>query len=137
MEREKIEQAAIELCTTEGQEEWVKDYGVSSFMDGARWRIAAAWHDTSERPKKGEQIVIQTKHGNFTSWFASDDIMDVFTKFETKRWAYAADLLPENGKQAEPWTRKALAPLRAVLKHLPDGPEASSGRPSPLTLKNS
>ncbi len=102
MEREKIEQAAIELCTTEGQEEWVKDYGVSSFMDGARWRIAAAWHDTSERPKKGEQIVIQTKHGNFTSWFASDDIMDVFTKFETKRWAYAADLLPENGKQAEP-----------------------------------
>lgn len=47
MEKEKIERAAIELCTTEGQEEWVKDYGVSCFMDGARWRINSVWHKPS------------------------------------------------------------------------------------------
>ena len=56
MEKEKTEQAAIELCTTEGQEEWVKDYGVSCFKDGARWRINSAWHDEKEMPDREELV---------------------------------------------------------------------------------
>ena len=112
MTREQIEKAAREYAFDNawhpGETSYESDIRAmeesfsDAFMDGAQWRIAAAWHDTSERPKKGEQIVIQTKHGNFTSWFASDDIMDVFTKFETKRWAYVDDLLPDTRKEAEP-----------------------------------
>lgn len=39
MTNDDIKKAAIELCTTETQEEWLRDYGIHCFLDGARWRI--------------------------------------------------------------------------------------------------
>lgn len=50
MTQEQIEKAAIELCTSEKQEEWLKDYGINCFLDGARWRINSVWHPISEEP---------------------------------------------------------------------------------------
>lgn len=64
MEKEKIERAAIELCTTEGQEGWLKDYGVSCFKDGARWRVNAAWHDGTVSCQPKRKALVLFKNGN-------------------------------------------------------------------------
>lgn len=90
-----IKKAAIELCTTEAQEEWVKDYGIHCFLDGARWRIENAWHPINEVPGYGKHILVRFRSGNFTSWFVSSDILLVFNRFKVVEWAYIADLLPD------------------------------------------
>lgn len=64
MEKEKIERAAIELCTIEEQEPWAKDYGVSCFMDGARWRIDSAWHDGTASCEARRKALVLFKNGN-------------------------------------------------------------------------
>lgn len=101
MEKEKIERAAIELCTTEGQEEWVKDYGVSCFKDGARWRINEAWHDVKEKPKWDEAILVECEYIDMPSKYHIIQGGNV-DKFPVKRWAYLSDLLPDTRKEAEP-----------------------------------
>ena len=115
MEKENIERAAIELCTTEGQEGWVKDYGVSCFMDGARWRVNEAWHEASEEPKHGAaclvEVLIETAEENSNSidyvesWYSkkfgwSTDYLSVLddtpnVTYEIRKWAYLVDLLPD------------------------------------------
>ena len=108
MEKEKIEQAAIELCTTEGQEGWLKDYGVSCFKDGARWRVNAAWHDANEKPKfKGKveesRFLVLRKSGECGFIQVSkDDWEDVLELTRFIKWAYVDDLLPDARKEAEP-----------------------------------
>lgn len=109
MEKEKIERAAIELCTTEGQEGWVKDYGVSCFMDGARWRINSVWHVTFEMPERNRDFLYESARG----WFGINNIAkmakevhsedwDRFVEgFDVIRWAYISDLLPERKEEAE------------------------------------
>ena len=107
MEKEKTERAAIELCTTEGQEEWVKDYGVSCFKDGARWRINEAWHDMKERPKHKQQFVYQALRKSGEIYYGltqtfGDDEWDFLNKCAiVERWAYLNDLLPDTRKEAE------------------------------------
>lgn len=100
MKQEDIHKAAIELCTTEAQEEWLRDYGIHCFLDGARWRIDSVWHDMNIMPNfKCLQILMEHKSGSI-------HFMDnlIYTWEELKkyyvRWAYIADLLP-NRKEAE------------------------------------
>lgn len=94
-----IKKAAIELCTTETQEEWLKDYGVHCFLDGARWRIENAWHDMNIMPNfKCLQILMEHKSGSI-------HFMDnlIYTWEELKkyyvRWAYIADLMPDRKEE--------------------------------------
>ena len=100
MEREKIERAAIELCTTEGQEEWVKDYGVSCFKDGARWRIDSAWHSTDELPKYSGFLAVLMSNGIMETMYFSVGI-----GFHENQlmgyvlWAYVSDILPERKEE--------------------------------------
>lgn len=102
MEREKIERAAIELCTTEGQEEWVKDYGVSCFKDGARWRIDSAWHSTKELPRRSGFLAVLMDNGIMETMYYSVGIgFHEMTLKGYTSWAYVDDLLPER-KEAEP-----------------------------------
>jgi len=109
MEKEKIERAAIELCTTEGQEEWVKDYGVSCFKDGARWRIDSAWHDVSEVPEANKRVLVCFKYviGEYVYYriraFKPNVLknwnMDNFSLDKVLYWAYLDDLLPERKEE--------------------------------------
>ena len=114
MEREKIERAAIELCTTEGQEEWVKDYGVSCFMDGARWRIDSAWHKPSaygEELTRDVEVIVKTKRGyrfgkfdvvgysNEYIGFVSTSSLE-YALSDVLEYAYLDDLLPERKEVA-------------------------------------
>ena len=114
MEREKIERAAIELCTTEGQEEWVKDYGVSCFKDGARWHIDSAWHKPSaygEELTRDVEVIAKTKRGyrfgkfdvvgysNEYIGFVSTSSLE-YALSDVLEYAYLDDLLPERKEVA-------------------------------------
>ena len=114
MEKRKIERAAIELCTTEGQEEWVKDYGVSCFKDGACWRINSAWHKPSaygEELTRDVEVIAKTKRGyrfgkfdvvgysNEYIGFVSTSSLE-YALSDVLEYAYLDDLLPERKEVA-------------------------------------
>lgn len=115
MEKEKIERAAIELCTTEGQEGWVKDYGVSCFMDGARWRINSVWHKPSaygEELKRDIEVIAKTKRGYRFGKFGVVGFSNEYIGFvstssleyalsDVLEYAYLDDLIPERKEEAE------------------------------------
>lgn len=94
-----IKKAAIELCTTETQEEWVKDFGTYCFLDGARWRIENAWHDAREVPKINEVVLVEYKFGD-QSFAYITTVNDSNWEYKSNRynyirWAYIADLMPD------------------------------------------
>lgn len=71
-----------------------------AFKAGAYYRINSIWHQPTECPKIREHILVQTGGGDFTSWFATQDIMNVFARFKVRQWAYTKDVLPrKEGKQ--------------------------------------
>ena len=107
MKYNDIKKAAIELCTTEEQEEWLKDYGIHCFLDGSRWRIENAWHDTREFPEKWKLCIVEVRDpDNQASTYyklanRSEYEWVELTHYEhVERWAYVADLLPDR-KEAE------------------------------------
>lgn len=111
MEKEKIERAAIEQCTTEGQEGWVKDYGVSCFMAGAQWRINSVWHDASEAPEADKPVLVLFENviGRYVYYELKSFKPIVIKNWEKNRecialervlyWAYIDDLLPERKEE--------------------------------------
>ena len=103
MNRETIEKAALELCTTEGQEEWLKDYGKNCFMDGARWRIDSVWHDRAEKADTSKELILMYSNGSVRVTLLNPNLtfdgflsVDMFIK-----WAYVLDLLPERKEETE------------------------------------
>lgn len=100
MKEELIEKAARELCTTDRQKQWIKDFGMSCFMDGARWRIDAAWHDLdNELPECGRHVVNE----DWFDFIAEDekDLARIMKKYPFKQWAYVDDLLPERKEERD------------------------------------
>ena len=116
MEEERIKRAAIELCTTEGQEGWLKDYGILCFEDGARWRIDSAWHKPSaygEELTRDVEVIAKTKRGYRFGKFDVVGCLHEYIAFvstssleyalsDVLEYAYLADLLPDTRKEAEP-----------------------------------
>lgn len=103
MTKEQIRAAAInaanEVYDREECIEW--EHLVFAFRDGAEWCINSVWHDVIERPKQGEHIVVLMENGNFTSWFVTHGIMEVFKKFNVVLWARSSDLLPERKEETK------------------------------------
>ena len=105
MNRQTIEKAALELCTTEGQEEWLKDYGKNCFMDGARWRINSVWHDTCDIAEPGKDCLVEHLDGDGNvciriDWRSEYEWVNACHYDKVLRWAYISDLLPE-GKEGD------------------------------------
>lgn len=115
MKEEQIEKAARDLCTTNRQEQWVKDFGTSCFMDGARWRIDVAWHKPSaygEELTRGVEVIAKTKRGyrfgkfdvvgysNEYIAFVSTSSLE-YALFDVLEYAYLSDLLPERKESAQ------------------------------------
>lgn len=96
-----IKKAAIELCTTEAQEEWVKDYGIHCFLDGARWRIDSVWHDTTQQPQDGKLLLCQGDYGIFIGGPDNKDFSRTIETFHITQWAYIADLLPDRKEEEQ------------------------------------
>lgn len=116
MKIEDIEKAASELCTTEGQEEWLKDYGKYCFMDGARWRINSVWHDREEQPEVGRWFIFKADDTNpfkkptikkiayYTNRIENDEGLDwlkMVAEYKILCWAYIDNLLPERKEETE------------------------------------
>ncbi len=96
-----IKKAAIELCTTEAQEEWVKDYGIHCFLDGARWRIDSVWHDMNIMPNF-RQLPILMEHKSGSIHFIDDRLsVWAYLKKHYVRWAYIADLLADRKEEEQ------------------------------------
>ena len=93
MKIEDIEKAASELCTTEGQEEWLKDYG--KYCDGARWRINSVWHNMNEKPNGMFVILADFGQEEYSLGINLEGMESA------KRWAYVSDLLPERKEETE------------------------------------
>lgn len=100
MNRETIEKAALELCTTEGQEEWLKDYGKNCFMYGARWRINSVWHDASEKPNKNQLVLFECRKEYGKGYSVNFGENYELMKRVVVGWAYIIDLIP-CGKEEE------------------------------------
>lgn len=102
MDERQIKKAAQELCTTETQPDWMKDFGISSFMDGARWRINSVWHDASEVPQHSGLLIAICKDGKAVLCGPNNSNWETTVKiFHIVRWAYLSDLLPERKEEAE------------------------------------
>lgn len=101
MKIEDIEKAASELCTTEGQEEWLKDYGKYCFMDGARWRINSVWHDASEKPDKNQLVVFECRKTYGKGYSVNFGENYLLLKNVLLSWAYIKDLIPERKEETE------------------------------------
>lgn len=100
MDERQIKKAAQELCTTETQPDWMKDFGVNCFMDGARWRINSVWHDANEMPNGNEKCLVELrfpgkKNPKYFLWTRGWE-----NSFVT-RWAYLSDLLPERKEETK------------------------------------
>ena len=61
-----------------------------AFVDGANWRINSVWHDTTEKPKLGEIIIVEV-YGKIWD-YGEYDVCD--TIHPKARWAYMKDLIP-------------------------------------------
>lgn len=91
MKEEQIEKAARDLCTTDRQEQWLKDFGTACFADGARWRINSVWHDRTDTPHGFALILSENADGTY-------DLQYTLAK-DTRRWAYVRDLIHIAGKE--------------------------------------
>lgn len=115
MNREQIKKAAQELCTTETQPDWMKDFGIFSFMDGARWRINTVWHEPSaygDELKKCVDVIVKTAKGYRFGIFNAVGFYNEYLGFvsvsgieyalsEVLEYAYLSDLLPERKEETK------------------------------------
>ena len=83
-----------------------------TFINGAEWAdehpdLSSLWHDTSEEPKIGSNIVAIDKDGRLLGIQPYDDDYDrfglegwrrcVYLYNDIQKWAYISDLLPKGG----------------------------------------
>lgn len=79
----------------------------ASFKDGIEWFKNAIWHDASERPAEGEQIIYIVKDEDeivdakitITALYDFIPWNEVVSDFNISKWCYLADLLPKGGEK--------------------------------------
>ena len=109
MEKEKIELAAKEYAKDKYGGENAKQWAIAQihagrdgFIDGARWRIDAAWHKADDKCETEREALVMFKNGHIVLfgdlrdlWTGGDDLWQDVDKF-----AYLDDLLPDVRKEA-------------------------------------
>lgn len=74
----------------------------TAFAAGVEWFKKSLWHDASETPEEGEQILYTATEGGeivdvkvtTTALYAFISWSEVVRDFNISRWCYIADLLP-------------------------------------------
>ncbi len=92
MTREDIEKAALK-----GVEEYVNSGNLKGFrgsyckgfMEGAEWRINSVWHDSTEKPKPGQLLLVRTLYGGYDLCYYGEYVWNT-----VMTWAYVKDLIP-------------------------------------------
>lgn len=80
----------------------------NAFAAGVEWFKKALWHDASEMPEEGEQILYTATEGGEivdvmkVTTIALYDFMpwnEVVRYFNISKWCYIEDLLPKGGEE--------------------------------------
>ena len=106
IEEVAIKEAILQTNSIEGE------VAMSSFTKGAHWAIEqflkGLWHDASEEPKEGENIVYYDgEYIDSLTWIRlfhhgkraliKETWEEVSTPLNILRWCYLSDLLPKEG----------------------------------------
>lgn len=99
MNREDIEKAAnifTEDYVENGNLRGFRGSHRMGFIVGANWRINSVWHDVSEYPTIGEDIVILRNDKKITDLHVRSEIQwkEAVKIYNITKWAYQKDLLP-------------------------------------------
>lgn len=78
-------------------------FAYKGFIEGARWRINAVWHDRAEKADTSKELILMYSNGSVRVTLLNPNLtfdgflsVDMFIK-----WAYVSDLLPERKEGAE------------------------------------
>lgn len=93
MKIEDIEKAAVENIKFKDSLDLgtiIENACRESFILGSNWRINSVWHDSTEKPKLGELIIVEV-YGKIWE-YGKSEVCD--TNHPAARWAYMKDLIP-------------------------------------------
>jgi hypothetical protein len=104
IDEKKIQEAAAGMFNVGGLVNTVERM---AFKRGVDWFKKALWHDTSETPEEGKQILYTATEGGeivdvkVTTTALYDFIPwnEVVRDFNISKWCYIEDLLPEGGEK--------------------------------------
>lgn len=93
MTKEDIEKAASEYVKEACRPLWragKEQVCMADFIEGAKWRINALWHDSSEKPIPGKLLLVNTIYGEYDLCYYG-----AYALWNTvMTWAYMKDLIP-------------------------------------------
>lgn len=104
IDEKKIQEAAAGMFNVGGLVNTVERM---AFKRGVDWFKKALWHDTSETPEEGKQILYTATEGGeivdvkVTTTALYDFIPwnEVVRDFNISKWCYIEDLLPKGGEK--------------------------------------
>lgn len=104
IDEKKIQEAAAGMFNVGGLVNTVERI---AFKEGIEWFKKALWHDTSETPEEGKQILYTATEGGeivdvkVTTTALYDFIPwnEVVRDFNISKWCYIEDLLPKGGEK--------------------------------------
>lgn len=104
IDEKKIQEAAAGMFNVGGLVNTVERM---AFKRGVDWFKKALWHDTSETPEEGKQILYTATEGGeivdvkvtTTALYDLIPWNEVVRDFNISKWCYIEDLLPKGGKK--------------------------------------
>lgn len=92
MTKEDIKKAASEYANEACRALWRTGYEqvcMVDFMEGAKWRISNAWHNSTEKPVPGKLLLVNTIYGEYDLCY-----YEVYVWNTVMTWVYMKDLIP-------------------------------------------
>lgn len=93
MKKEDIKKAAEEYAKEACRPLWragKEQVCMVDFMEGAEWRVNAAWHNSTEKPQPGKLLLVNTIYGEYDLCYYG-----AYALWNTvMTWAYMKDLTP-------------------------------------------
>ena len=104
IDEKKIQEAAAGMFNVGGLVNTVERM---AFERGVDWFKKALWHDTSETPEEGKQILYTATEGGeivdvkvtTTALYDLIPWNEVVRDFNISKWCYIEDLLPKGGEK--------------------------------------
>ena len=93
MKKEDIKKAAEEYAKEACRPLWragKEQVCMVDFMEGAKWRVNAAWHNSTEKPQPGKLLLVKKIYGEYDLCYYG-----AYALWNTvMTWAYMKDLTP-------------------------------------------
>lgn len=84
------EHYANDICRSSLHRSGLEQFCMADFMEGAKWRINASWHNSSEKPIPGKLLLVNTIYGEYDlCYYGPYRLWNMVMS-----WAYMKDLIP-------------------------------------------